>query len=89
MKTQDRYQIKSTKRGTTSRGGNYFDIEAIDTTSGEIVQCVYFGNTTPKRLLDIVERVTENAIYHLAVIQPHTSRDKKTGRFTTYKRAVV
>lgn len=89
MKNKDKYVITSVNRKKTSQGNNYFDIMGVDTETGQIVQCVYFGNTTPKRLLGIIERTTQSGTYQLAVIQPHTSRDKKTGRFTSYKRAVV
>ncbi len=86
MKNQDKYKIISTVKKQTAKGNNYFDIEAEVVATGEIVNCVYFGNTVPKRLVDIVERETENGIYQMAIIQPHTSRDKKTGKFTNYKR---
>lgn len=86
MKEQlkDKYQITNVIKGITEKGANYFEIEAIDLSSGEIAKCTYFGNTTPKRLIAIQEVETkEGKIYQMAVIQPHTSRDKKTGRFIT------
>lgn len=91
MKKQnkDKYQITSVNRKKTSQGNNYFDIMGVEVDTGLVVQCVYFGNTVPKRLIDIVERTTQSGTYQMAIIQPHTSRDKKTGRFTSYKRAVV
>lgn len=84
--TNDRYAITSAVKGLTSRGANYFNITAVDIESGEVVYCTYFGNTTPKRLLKIIEHQTKESVYHLAVIQPHTPRDKKTGRFISTKR---
>lgn len=85
MKTKtynDRYTITSLTKDVTSKGANYFNIMAVDNTTGEIVTCVYFGNTTPKRLLRIDEVGKDDEhIYRIGTIQPHTSRDKKTGRF--------
>ena len=86
MKKKDKYEIVSMTKGETSKGANYFDLEVSNTLTGDIIKCVYFGNTTPRRVVDIIGRKTENAIYQMAIIQPHTSRDKKTGRFTSYKR---
>lgn len=80
--TQDRYQIQEVTKGTTERGQNYYDIKALDLTNGEQVLCTYFGNTVPKRLVRIETAVSRNGdTYYIGIIQPHTSRDKKTGRF--------
>ena len=80
--TQDKYKIQEVKKGTTERGSNYYDITAIDMTTGEQVLCTYFGNTVPKRLVRIEAVVSKNGdTYYIGYIQPHTSRDKKTGRF--------
>ena len=84
--TMDRYQIVSTERGTTSRGSNYFDIEVVDTKTGAVSKCVYFGNTRPKRVTKIDVSVKGENTYAIATIQPHTSRDKKTGRFIAARR---
>ena len=79
---QDRYQIKELKKGTTEHGSNYYDITALDLKTGEQVLCTYFGNTVPKRLLRVETAISRDGeTYFIAVIQPHTSRDKKTGRF--------
>ena len=78
--TMDRYQIISTERGTTSRGSNYFDIEVVDTTTGTV------SNTRPKRVTKIDVSVKGENTYAIATIQPHTSRDKKTGRFIAARR---
>lgn len=86
MKTQDRYQIISTERGTTSRGSSYYDIEVVDTTDGTVSKCVYFGNTKPKRVTKIEHIQKGENEYFLASIQPHTSRSKKTGRFISARR---
>ena len=79
------FEIMSLSKGVTERGSNYFDIEAVNKTTGEQVKCVYFGNTTPKRLIDIVIQKSKDGEkeYSIAVIQPHTSRDRKTGRFVS------
>ena len=76
--TTDRYQIVSTERGTTS--------EVVDTTTGTVSKCVYFGNTRPKRVTKIDVSVKGENTYAIATIQPHTSRDKKTGRFIAARR---
>ena len=80
---KDKFKIVSIVKGQTDKGSNYFDIDAIDNRTGEQVKCTYFGNTTPKRLIDIVEKKSKDGekTYMLAVIQPHTCRDKITGRF--------
>lgn len=83
----DRYTITFTEKKQTSRGANYFDIQANDNKTGEVVNCIYFGNTVPKRLLNIVVRDTGSSTYNMAVIQPHQPRDKRTGRFITVKQA--
>jgi hypothetical protein len=86
----DPYMIMEVKKGLTDRGSNYFEIKALDKSTGEIVECSYFGNTTPKRVLKIVEYTTKvGTSYLIAVIQPHTSRDKKTGRFISGKRRTI
>lgn len=80
----DPYTIVSAVKGTTERGANYFEIEAVRKETGEIIRCQYFGNTTPKRLLDVVEKPNKKdpeKAWFIGVIQPHTSRDKKTGKF--------
>ena len=81
MKTELRYVITSMTKKQTERGANYFDMQVVDTADGQVINCTYFGNTTPKRVTKITERVTPEATYYIAEIQPHTSRDKKTGRF--------
>ena len=79
---QDRYQIEDLKKGITEHGSTYYDITATDRTTGELVLCTYFGNTTPKRLLRIEPTTSKSGeTYYIGIIQPHTSRDKKTGRF--------
>lgn len=77
----DKYTLVSTEKRTASNGQSYFHCEVISNETGEVEQCRYFGNTRPKRVLDIVEKTGKNGVYRLAIIQPHTSRDKKTGRF--------
>lgn len=83
---EDTYKILNTTKNQTERGSTYFHIEAVDLLTGQIVQCTYFGNTTPKRLLEVITKETESGTYNIAVIQPHTSRDKRTGRFTSFRR---
>ena len=80
---KDKFKILKVTKGTTDRGSNCFEIEAKNRETGEEVTCTYFGNTTPKRLIDIVQKPTKDGskVYSLAVIQPHTSRDKVSGRF--------
>lgn len=89
MIKQDPYKIIETTKAQTSKGANYFHIHAIDLATGQIVECTYFGNTTPKRLLDIIVKTTETGTYNIAVIQPHTSRDKKTGKFISKRRVIL
>lgn len=80
--TQDRYQIQEVKRGTTEHGSSYYDITALDKQTGEQVLCTYFGNTVPKRLIRVETTISKSGeTYYVGVIQPHTSRDKKTGKF--------
>ena len=80
---KDKYKITKLTKSLTEKGSNCFEIEAIRKADGTVVNCTYFGNTVPKRLIDIVEKKSKdgNKTYMLAVIQPHTSRDKETGRF--------
>ncbi len=76
--------IVSASRKTTAVGNNYYDI-VVKNELGELCSCVYFGNTKPTKISLIREVATganEDAhTYFIAVIQPHTSRDKRTGKF--------
>lgn len=68
----------------TESGSNYYKLE-VEIEPGKWVEARYFGNTAPKEVTDIIQR--ENGDYVVA-IQPHTSRDKTTGRFKSYKRVL-
>lgn len=79
----DIFKITKLTKELTERGSNCFNIEAVNTQTGEIVNCTYFGNTTPKRIISI----RESGNYKIAEIQPHTSRDRKTGKFKCSRKA--
>ena len=89
MKTKDLYKLVKATKGQTDKGSNYFDLEVLNLINGEIINCTYFGNTTPKRVTKIEEQISKDGEkrYLIASIQPHTCRDKKTGRFISAYRA--
>lgn len=89
MKKESNFEIVSITKSVTERGSNCFELEVVDKKSGEHKVCTYFGNTTPKTVTEVTEYVSKKTgeVYLVASIQPHTSRDKKTGRFISAYRA--
>lgn len=74
------FEIISTKKEKTEHNANCWNI-VVRTDKGE-EECTYFGNTKPKKVLAIKTETTKSGTkYKIAVIQPHTSRDKNTGKF--------
>lgn len=74
------YEIIAIKRGQTNKGANCWDL-LVHTEIGD-EHCAYFGNTKPRKVLAIKTEATKmGVVYKIAIIQPHTSRDQKTGRF--------
>lgn len=70
-------------KSQTSKGSNYYKLY-VEYANGVWEDAVYFGNTEPKQITKL--RVYKDG--WVAEIQPHTSRDKKTGQFKG-KREVV
>lgn len=68
-------------RGQTTRNGSYYKL-LVEYETGLWREATYFGNTVPKRITSIFLR-NDNWIVE---IQPHTSRDKATGRFKCSRR---
>ena len=59
-----------------------WSIKCMSNETGEILDAVYFGNTKPTKVVSIESVKTKSVKeYNIAHIQPHTSRDKVTGRF--------
>lgn len=71
-------------KGKTSSGSNYFKL-MVEVEPDTWVEARYFGNTVPKEVTAITRR--ENGDWVVS-IQPHTSRDKNTGKFKSYKRVL-
>lgn len=73
------YELISTTQEKTERGAKYWNVVVWD---GEgYLECTYFGNTKPKKVLAVKVSSRKGMNYFNAIIQPHTSRDKDTGRF--------
>lgn len=66
----------------TANGSNYFKLR-VEIEPGIWVEARYFGNTVPKEVTAVTRRANGDWVVD---IQKHTSRDKNTGRFTTFKR---
>lgn len=80
------FELLSATKGKTTRDTTYYEVAALDLTTGEVVMASYFGNTRPKAVLAIESRTTKAGnTYNVAQIQPHQCRDK-FGRFISAKR---
>ena len=63
-------------KGQTPRGANYWKLY-VEYANGIWEDAVYFGNTRPTAISKL--RVYKDG--WIAEIQPHVSRDQKTGQF--------
>ena len=65
-----------TSKNRTSKGSNYYKM-LVEIANGLWETAYYFGNTMPKKITSL----SLSGDRWVAQIQPHTSRDRDTGRF--------
>ena len=77
------FDILELSKNLTENGkSTCWSIKCMSNETGEILDAVYFGNTKPTKVVSIENvRTKSGNEYKIAHIQPHTSRDKVTGRF--------
>lgn len=77
------FDILELSKNLTENGkSTCWSIKCMSNETGEILDAVYFGNTKPTKVVSIESVKTKSGKeYNIAHIQPHTSRDKVTGRF--------
>ncbi len=77
------FDILELSKNLTENGkSTCWSIKCMSNETGEILDAVYFGNTKPTKVVSIESvRTKSGNEYNIAHIQPHTSRDKVTGRF--------
>ena len=68
-------------KGQTSKGSNYYKL-LVEISDGIWDGAIYYGSTRPKQVTSL--RVYKDS--WVAEIQPHTSRDQKTGRFKSKRK---
>jgi hypothetical protein len=64
-------------KGKTPKGCNYYKMD-VEVANGIWISATYFGNTVPKE----ITRIKLCGEWWIAQIQPHTSRNRDTGRFS-------
>ena len=82
MKNSNFDILELSKNLTKNAKSTCWSIKCMSNETGEILDAVYFGNTKPTKVVSIESVKTKSGKeYNIAHIQPHTSRDKVTGRF--------
>lgn len=78
------FKFELMHKGKTASGSNYFKL-MVEIEPDIWVEARYFGNTVPKKVTAVTKRADGSWVVS---IQPHTSRDKDTGKFKSYKRVL-
>ena len=68
-------------KSITAKKANYYKL-LVEVADGIWEEAFYFGNTTPKQVTKLSYK---NDMWKVE-IQKHTSRDRDTGKFTSFKR---
>ena len=74
------YELVSATQQKTARGANYWNLIVFCEDVG-MLECTYFGNTKPTKVEGVKVSSRNHTNYFMAIIQPHTSRDMKSGKF--------